>query len=173
HRTLQLSRKVWRKHDAGRTTNRHRLVHQPEEESTHVRVVADNTERLARARRDPRGTREQNKFLPDFEKHVTRCHYIDASSLHLLHITLEHSIGATVETAAVDFGQCAGVADHTRPRDVRDHVGRSSNRGLISKKRGEPLNAVNAVLKGDDTGVGADQRAGLLTRRLGIPKLYG
>src|SRR5262249_5032082 len=54
-----------RKRDADRTTNGHRLVHQPEEESTHVRVVADNTERLARARRDPRGAREQNKFLPE------------------------------------------------------------------------------------------------------------
>ena len=70
-------------------------------------------------------------------------------------------IGTTVETAAVDFGKCTGVADHTRPRDVRDHVGRSSNRGLISKKRGKALNAVNAVLKGDDTGVGADKRARL------------
>ena len=53
----------------------------------------------------------------------------------------------------------------------RDDVGRSSNRGLISKDRGKPLNAVNAVLKRDDTGVGADERARLLTRRLGIPEL--
>jgi hypothetical protein len=90
----------------------------------------------------------------------------------LLHVTFEHGIGTTVETAAVDFGHCAGVADHTRPRDVRDDVGRSSNRGLISKDRGKPLNAVNAVLKRDDTGVGADERACLLTRRLGIPELY-
>ena len=50
----------------------------------------------------------------------------------------------------------------------RDDVGRSSNRGLISEDRGKPLNAVNAVLKRDDTGVGADERARLLTRRLGI-----
>src|SRR5262249_56340381 len=47
-----------------------RLMDQPEEESTHVRVMADNTEWLARARRDPGGTREQHELLPDFEKHA-------------------------------------------------------------------------------------------------------
>src|SRR5262249_18717602 len=150
-----------------------RLVHQPEEESTHVRVVADNTERLACARRDPRGAREQHELLPDFEKHVTRRRYVDAGNLHLLHVAFEHGMGTTVETAAVDFGRCAGVTDHTRHRDVRDDVGRSSNRGLISKDRGKPLSAVNAVLKRDDTGVLAEERARLLTRRLGIPELYG
>jgi len=30
----------------------------------------------------------------------------------LLHVTGEHGIGTPVETAAVDFGHCAGVADH-------------------------------------------------------------
>ena len=44
HRTLQLCRKVRRKLDASRKTYGHRLVHQPEEESTHVRVIVDNTE---------------------------------------------------------------------------------------------------------------------------------
>src|SRR5262249_43053723 len=52
----------------------------------HVRVVADNTERLARARRDPGGAREHHELLPDFEKHVTRRRYVDAGRLHLLHV---------------------------------------------------------------------------------------
>src|SRR5712672_3279777 len=117
----------------------------------------------------PRATRTSSR---DFEKHVARRRYVDAGSLHLLHVTFEHGIGTTVETAALDFGHCASVADHTRPSDVRDDVGRSSNRGLVSKDRGKPLNAVNAVLKRDDTGVEVDERARLLTRRLGIPELY-
>src|SRR5262249_2034632 len=173
HRTVQPCRKVRRKLGASRTTYGHRLVHQPEEESTHVRVVADNTKWLARARRDPGGTREQNELLTDFEKHVTGRRYVDAGSLQLFHITGEHGIGMPVETAAVDFGHCAGVADRARPRDVRDDIGRAGNRGLISKNRGEALDAVNTILKRDHTGVGADERACLLPRRFGIPELYG
>src|SRR5262249_40469264 len=59
--------------------------------------------RLARARRDPGGTREQHELLPDFEKHLTGRRYVDAGSLHLSHITGEHGIGMPVKTAAVDF----------------------------------------------------------------------
>src|SRR5262249_8998244 len=124
------------------------------------------------ARRDPGGAREHHELLPDFEKHVARRRYVDAGSLHLLHVTFEHGIGTTVETAAVDFGHCTGVADHTRPRAVRDDVGRPSTRRCFCEDGGKTLNAVNAVLKRDDTGVGADERARLLTRRLGIPELY-
>src|SRR5262249_48605938 len=89
------------------------------------------------------------------------------------HVTGEHGIGTPVETAAVDFSHCAGVADHAGPRDVRDDIGRPRNRGLISKDRGESLGAVNAVLKRDHTGIGADERARLLTRRLGLRAFSG
>jgi hypothetical protein len=51
--TDRSSRKVRWKHGARRTTNGHRLVHQPEEESTHVRVAANNTERPGAGSAEP------------------------------------------------------------------------------------------------------------------------
>src|SRR5262249_47401825 len=173
HQSIQLYRKVRRKLDAGCATYSHRLMHKPEEERAHVLVIADDPEGLARACGDAGRAREDHKLLPDFGKHVIAHRYVDSGSLHLLHVTGEHGIGMPIGTAAVDFGHCAGVADHAGPRDVRDDIGRPRNRGLISKDRGESLGAVNAVLKRDHTGIGADERARLLTRRLGIPELYG
>src|SRR5262245_40577801 len=141
-----------------------------------------NAPMCSSSRMTPRGGRvlavmpdvpERTTNFFQFEKHVIAHRYVDSGSLHLLHVTGEHGIGTPVETAAVDFGHCAGVADHAGPRDVRDNIGRPRNRGLISKDRGESLDAVNAVLKRDHTGIGADERARLLTRHLGIPELYG
>jgi hypothetical protein len=94
------------------------------------------------------------------------------AAFYLLHVTGEYGIRKPVEATAVDFGHCAGVADHARPRDRRDNIGRPANRGVISKDRGESLDAVNAVLKRNHTGVGAYERARLLACRLGIPQLY-
>jgi hypothetical protein len=155
------------------TTYSHRLMHEPEEESAHVLVVADNTEGLARACRDTGSAREDHELLPDFEKHLIRQRYVDGRSLHLLHVTGEDSIRTPVKMATVDFGRCACVADHARLRDGRDNVSRPANRGIISKDRGESLDAVNTVLKRNDTGVGTYERARLLAHRLGVPKLYG
>src|SRR5262249_58763732 len=107
------------------------------------------------------------------DKQVSVRGYVDAGSPHLLNIAGEQVIRAAVETAAVDLGHCPGVVDHARPRDIRDNIGRSRNRGLISKDRGKPVDAVNAILKRDHAGVAADERPRLLTCRLGIPELYG
>ena len=78
-----------------------------------------------------------------------------------------------VKAATTDSGICTGVADHARSRDGRDNISCSGDRGLIPKDRREPLDAVDAILKRNHTGVGAYERARLLTRRLGIPQLYG
>src|SRR5262249_5868864 len=133
----------------------HRLVHQLVEESTHVLVVADDTEGLARACRDAGGAREYHELLPNLEKHLIRQRYVDGRSLHLLHVTGEDGIITPVQTATVDFGHCAGVADPASPRDGRDRISPPANRGLISKDRGESLDAVDAVLKRNHPGVGA------------------
>jgi hypothetical protein len=69
-------------------------------------------------------------------KHISGRRYFDAGSPHLLHIVGQEGIGAAVETAAVDLGQCPGVVDHARLRDIRDDIGRPRNRCLISKDRG-------------------------------------
>ena len=98
---------------------------------------------------------------------------VDVRGLDLLHVTGEHGIRTPVEAAAADLGHCAGVADHAGACDGRDDISRPANRGVISKDRGQPLDAVDAVLQRDHTGVGADQRARLLARRLGIPQLDG
>jgi hypothetical protein len=72
----------------------------------------------------------------------------------------------------VDFRDCPGVADDTRPRDRRDDISRSADHGVVSQDRSEPLDAVDAVLQRNHAGVGADERARLFACRLGIPKLY-
>jgi hypothetical protein len=73
----------------------------------------------------------------------------------------------------VDSGYRTGVADYARPRDRRDNISCPTDHSVIAEDRDEPLDAVNAVLKRNHTGVGAHERARLLTRRLGIPQLYG
>ena len=98
---------------------------------------------------------------------------VDVRSLYLLDVTGEDGIRMPVEAAAQDFGHRAGVTDHARPCDSCDNIGRPTNRGVVSKDRGESLDAVHAVLERNHTGVGAYQRARLLAGRLGIPKLYG
>lgn len=45
-------------------------MHEREEESAHVLVVADNTKGLARACCGTGSTREDHELLPDFEKHL-------------------------------------------------------------------------------------------------------
>jgi hypothetical protein len=104
---------------------------------------------------------------------LIRQRYVDTGSLHLLHVTGEDGIRTAVKTATVDFGGCARVADHARLRDGRDDIGRPANRSLISKNRSKSLDTVNTVLERDHTGVGTYERARLLARRLGIPKLHG
>ena len=73
----------------------------------------------------------------------------------------------------MDFGRGAGLADQARPCNVRGHVSSPANGGLIPEDRGEPLDAVDTVLKRNHAGVAADERARLLTRALGVPELYG
>src|SRR5262249_38428142 len=107
HPTIELRCKVRRKLDAGRATDRNRLVHQLVEKRPHVLVVADNAEGLARARRDAGGTRKQHELLPDVEQHMIRQRDLDVRSLHLLHVTGEHGIGTSVEARAATLEPCA------------------------------------------------------------------
>jgi hypothetical protein len=65
------------------------------------------------------------------------------------------------------------VADYAWPRDRRDNISCPTDHSVIAEDRDEPLDAVNAVLKRNHTGVGAHEWARLLTRHLGIPELYG
>jgi hypothetical protein len=98
---------------------------------------------------------------------------VDIRSLHLLHVAGEYGIGTPVEAAATDDGHCAGVADHARRRDFRDDIGRAGNGDIIAEDRGQPLDAVDPVLKRNHPGARAYQRARLLAGGLGIPELYG
>src|SRR6516165_351904 len=173
HPTIELRCKVRRKLDAGRATDRNRLVHQLVEERPQVLVVTDDAEGLARARRDAGGTRKQHELLPDVAEHMIRQRDLDVRSLHLLHVIGEHGIGTSVETAAADFGPCAGVADDPRLRDRRDDIGRPADRDVIAEDRGETLDAVDAILKRHHAGVGTYERTRLLAGPLGIPELDG
>src|SRR5262249_26928776 len=70
HGVLQLCRKVLREDDARRLPYGQGLMHQLEQEGSHILVIPDDTERLARACGNARSAGEQDKFLPEVEKHV-------------------------------------------------------------------------------------------------------
>jgi hypothetical protein len=82
-------------------------------------------------------------------------------------------IGMLIEAATADSSYRTCVADHARSRDRCDNIGCPTDHGVIPKDKDEPLDAINAILKCNHTGVGAYERPCLLTRRLGIPQLYG
>ena len=63
------------------------------------------------------------------------------------------------------------MADHAGPRDRGDDVGRTADRGAIAEDRREALDAVDTILQRDHPRVGAEERARLFARSLGIPQL--
>jgi hypothetical protein len=77
-------------------------MHQFEQEGSHVVVIADHSERLARARRNAGSAGEQDKFLPEVEKHVLGQRDIDVGTLHLLHMAGKDPIPAPVQPAAAN-----------------------------------------------------------------------
>jgi hypothetical protein len=77
---IQLGLEVRRKLNAGRATYSHGVVHQFAEESAHVIVIANDTQRLARGCGHTGGAGEQHKLLPEVEKHVIRQPDIDVGS---------------------------------------------------------------------------------------------
>src|SRR5215472_11768156 len=117
HRPIQFCFKVRRKLDACRTTYSNRLLHQLVKESTHVLVVADDTDGLARACRDARGAREQRELFPNVEKDMIGQRDVDVRSLNLLYVTGEDSIRTPIEGATADSSYRTCVTDHARSRD--------------------------------------------------------
>src|SRR5262249_61808026 len=90
-----------------------------------------------------------------------------------LYVPREALIRMSVRAATPYSGFGTGVGDRARPRDGRDNVGCPADHGFIPKDRHESLDAVDAVLKSNHTGVGAYEWARLLTCRFGIPQLNG
>src|SRR5262249_1463471 len=173
HQTIQVCWKVRRKLDACRTTYSNGLTHQLVEESAHVLVIADYAEGLARACRDARGAREQYELFPDIEKDMIRQRDINVRSLYLLYVTREDIIRMPVRGATAVSGIGPGGGDRAGPGDGRENVVCPADHGFIPKDRHESLDAVDAVLKSNHTGVGAYEWARLLTCRFGIPQLNG
>ena len=98
---------------------------------------------------------------------------IDVRSLHLLYVLGEEGIRTPIEAATADSSYRTCVADHARSRNRHDNISCPTDHGVIPKDRDKPLDAINAILKRNHTGVGAYERACLFTCRLGILQLYG
>jgi hypothetical protein len=68
-------------------------------------------------------------------------------------------------------GELASVFDDARLLDHRRDIGDAADRLVGAEDRGDPLDAIDAVLQGDDAGVRPDQRFGQFRRLLGVPQL--
>jgi hypothetical protein len=61
------------------------------------------------------------------------------------------------------------MPDHTRLRDIGNHIGGAADCVLIPKDGRQPFDAVDAVLQRDDARVGANERPSCLACGFGIP----
>src|SRR5437870_4686601 len=77
-----------------------------------------------------------------------------------------------IEAATADLGIGAGMANGAGPGDIGHDIGRPADSSFIPENGCKPLDAVDAVLQSDHSGLRSHERACLLAGRLGIPQLY-
>ena len=97
---------------------------------------------------------------------------VDVRSLNLLYVTGEDSIRTPIEAATADSSYRTCVTDHARSRDRNDNISCPADHGIIPKDRDEPLDTINAILERNHTGVGAYERARLLTCRVSVSHCF-